>query len=227
MLYQLSKSRTIFVNTEWLPLVIPSSLTVLGWFFAAFWVIKQVDLAHKKNRELQTAILRQSKKDSLAKDFIYIYLDLAQTISDLSQFLYHAQINMSLEANMGGGTKFGWRETFTSINSSYSTLGRHFEHLRVWLDVYGGHIPNKTQILTIIEKYDSQFTTRTSKKENHPWLLLTSSMARILSRDEPDVELYDERAIEVGKWLEEIRADLKEEAKTVEKHLLSPDSIVI
>jgi hypothetical protein len=215
------------VNTDWLSLVIPSSLTVLGWFFAAFWVIKQVNLAHKKNRELQTAILRQSKKDSLAKDFIRIYLDLAQTINDLSQFLYHTQINMGFEAKMDGSTKFAWREAFSSIYSSYSTLGRHFDHLRVWLDVYGGQIPNKTQILTVIEKFDTQFTSRTTKKDNHPWLLLTSSMARIQSKDEPDVELYDERAIEVGKWLEEIRADLKEEAKTVEKHLLSPDSIVI
>lgn len=215
------------MNTEWLSLVIPSSLTVVGWFVAAFWVIKQVNLAHINNRELQTAILKQSKKDSLANDFIHIYLDLVQTISDLSQFLYHAQINMGLEAQMDNATKFGWRKTFISINSSYSNLGRHFDHLRVWLDVYGGQIPNKTQILTVIGKYDSQFTTRTRKKDNHPWLLLTSSMARILSRDEPDVELYDKRATEVGKWLEEIRADLREEAKTVEKHLLSPDSIVI
>jgi hypothetical protein len=221
------KGEKIFVKIEYWSLVIPSILTVVGWFFAAFWVVRQVNLAHAKNRELQTALLKQAKKDTLAKDFIHIYVDLAQTISDLNHFLYHAQINMALEAQRSDGTKFGWRDAFTKINSSYSTLGRHFDHLRVWLDVYGEQIPNKTQILTVIEKYDSQFTARTRQLDNHPWLLFTSSMAGILSRDKPDIELYNQRATDVGKSLEEIRFDLKEEAKIVEKHLLSPDSIVI
>ena len=217
----------MFVSTEWWSLVVPSSLTVIGWFVAAFWVIKQANLAHTKNRELQAAILRQSKKDSLANDFVHIYLDLAQSIRDLSHFLYLAQINMGLETRMGNSSKFGWREQFNSINSSYSALGRHFDHLRVWLDVYGGQIPNKTGILAVIEKYDSYFTAHTRQKDNHPWLLLQSAMGRMLIRDKPDTELYDERATDVGKRLEEIQSDLKEEVRTVEKHLLSPDSIAI
>lgn len=66
-------------------LIIPAVLTVVGWFVAAHWTVKQVNLAYLKNRELQTSMLRQSKKDALAKDFLQIYLKIAQTIGDLTQ----------------------------------------------------------------------------------------------------------------------------------------------
>jgi len=212
--------------SEWLPLVVSSVLTILGWCVAFFWTARQVNIAHVKNRELQTAMLRQSKKDSLANAFIHIYIDLAQTIGDLRHYLFLAQINMDLEARWVNKVRFGWREQLELINTSYSELGRHFDHLLVWLDVHGEHIPNAAGISSIIAKYETHFTARSREKDN-AWLVFQSAVARLRIQNEADPTLYSERVAEVAKWLAEILADLKAEAKTVEKHLLSPDSIVI
>ena len=40
-------------DSEFLRLIIQPSITVVGWFVAAFWAVKQINLVNRKTLELQ------------------------------------------------------------------------------------------------------------------------------------------------------------------------------
>jgi hypothetical protein len=62
-------------------LIINSLLIITGWFISARWAIKQVNIAHHKNRELQNELLQQAMKDNLYKVFISLYSDIMESIN--------------------------------------------------------------------------------------------------------------------------------------------------
>jgi hypothetical protein len=70
-------------DSELLRLVIQPSITVVGWFVAAFWAVKQINLANRKTLELQKTLMSESHKRSLANELIEIYKDVAPSINKL------------------------------------------------------------------------------------------------------------------------------------------------
>ncbi len=201
-----------------LPLIVPSALTVIGWIFTALWAVKQVNIAHKKNRNLQHEILRQSIKDNLSKEFINLYLDIAKSIIDLRSMLGFVSLNMDLDEQMTNKQiTFGWRESFEKINHAYSTLCKNIDHLEIWLDVSSKYIPNSNEIYTVINEFKVNFIAPSART----WFPFQKTLAVIQVRNQPDVKEYRKTGEPVNQSLNSILSNLKENAKIVQKHLVS------
>lgn len=128
-------------------LIIPSILTVAGWIFTAIWAIKQVSIAHEKNRELQHEILKQSIKNNLSNEFINLCMNITKSIRYLQETVSFVGLNMTIDEQLNSKQiTFGWKESIEKMNQAYSVLCRNIDHLEIWLDTASKHIPNANEI---------------------------------------------------------------------------------
>ncbi len=214
-------------NEIW-PILISPAVTVLGWFVAAHWAIKQVNVAYAKNRALQGAILKQAKNDSIASKFINISIEIVHCIVELKNAINHVGLNMYLDQSPRlEGMAFAWRDKVEEINITYSNLGKQFQHLRVWVDVHGEHVPNTEAISAIIALYDNSLAATLKITESHPWIMFQGVLAGIGANRYPNDKIYTESASAVFEKLDAIAKDLQHEAKIVERYFLAPDAIDI
>ncbi len=200
---------------NFLSLIIPSTLTVIGWI----WAVKQVNLAHEKNRELQHEIMKQSIKDSLYKEFVRLYSDIAESIMPLVYDINHVSINMAVdEQKTNSKLTFGWRDLFDKLNQSYAELGKNIDKLEIWLDASSEFIPNSSEIYAIITEYENDFTTANAQGA---WPIFQATFAGIISREKPNIKLYQERSRKVVESLMSLRTKLKESAKAVQRYFVT------
>lgn len=196
-------------------LLVPSALTVIGWIFTALWAVKQVNIAHEKNRALQHEILKQSIRDNLFKEFINLYSDVAKSIMDLRNTINFVDLNMTLDEQLNSKKViFGWRGSIEKINQAYSILCKNIDSLEIWLDASGEYIPNATEIYTIINEVKVNFNS-------NAWLPFQRTLAVIQIKNQPDVKEYRKTSELVVQSLNNVLSGLKENAKTVQKHLVA------
>jgi hypothetical protein len=103
----------------------------------AWWAVKQINLAHKKSRQLQQELIARSMKDGLYKQFLEIYSELSASIGDLISELNLLGINLSFDKSavekFQGEVRGGWLEYLDRVNQAYSKLGKQFFQLENWL----------------------------------------------------------------------------------------------
>ena len=200
------------------PLIIPSALTIIGWVVTAIWAIKQVSIAHEKNRELQHEILKQSIKDNLSKEFINLCMDITKSIRYLQETVSFVSLNMTIDEQMNSKQiTFGWRASIEKINQAYSVLCRNIDHLEIWLDASNEHIPNANEIYAVINNFKLNFFAPNASV----WFPFQRALSVIQVKNKPDVKEYRSTAEPVEQSLNSILSSLKETAKTVQKHLIA------
>ena len=106
-------------DIELLTLIIPPSITIIGWGVAAWWAIRQISLANKKNLELQRILMSESHKRSLASEIIAIYKDIASSIHSLLQSGNSLSMNVSLQEELcEEGIRFDANLLVDPVNSA-------------------------------------------------------------------------------------------------------------
>jgi hypothetical protein len=193
-------------------------ITIIGWFFAAFWAIRQVKYAHQKNIDLQRSLLRQAFKNGIAKQFIDIHLNLCSALLKLRDALADVSNNMRLAERMQNTQVNGnWQNLINHITPAYSETGRLFDLLDIWLGAAHPFLSNADRIANIIQEYKSNFTAQTSGL--NPWLSFQGTLMDIQTSGQTDGDRYDEAYLVVEEHIVEILESLKDSARTVQCEL--------
>lgn len=213
------------MDPNFLSLIISSVLTIIGWFVAAWWAVKQVNIAHDKNRALQQEILVQAIKDNLYKEFIDLYSDIAESSIGLMYALNMVALNMALDEHKAdikteSTLKFGWIDLFDKVNQGYASFTKDVDRLETWLDATSEFMPNSADLYKIIDAYKKDFTMADGRATNI-WSILQTTFAGIRVKNEANIKQYQSAMGPVGQSLINIRSQLKKCAKTVQRCLVT------
>jgi hypothetical protein len=204
-------------------LIINSLLIIAGWFISARWAIKQVNIAHKKNRELQNELLQQAMKDNLYKEFISLYSDIMESINQLFYAINTVGLNMSCdERKPDECVVFGWRDSMSKVNDGYTALGKAVDKLEIWLDASGEFISSSNVVNRLIEDYKHNFTT---VNKSASWIALQANSAGILKYNRPDSKRYEAASKPVLDALDSLKLQLKESAKLAQRYLFTREEV--
>lgn len=141
-------------------IVVQPILTVLGWFVAAFWAIKQVNLAHSKNIKFQQQLIRESHKREIAKEIIDIYKNISRIIESLKQNVLLFSINYKLENNnnVGSSIQVSAQSSIGPVNDIYSELGQEISRLEMWMKICGDHLPDTALLEDGVNEFRKTFS---------------------------------------------------------------------
>lgn len=191
----------------------------LVFFGTPLWAIKQVNIAHEKNRELQNELLQQAMKDNLYKEFISLYADIMESINQLYYAINAVGLNMSFDEHKPDESiVFGWRDLMSKVDNCYAALGRHVDKLEIWLDASGDFISSTNAVYTLITDYKNNFTT---VNKSASWLVLQVTSAGILKNKGPDSKRYEVASKPVLEALDSLKLQLKESAKLAQRYLFT------
>lgn len=199
-------------------LIVNSALVISGWFISARWAVKQVNVAHDKNRELQNEIIKQTIKDDLYRDFISLYIDIAESINALNYSITNVGLNMCCdERKPDDRVIFGWRELIDKINENYSALGKQMDKLDILLNASADFLPKADEINVIVKDYRHNFSAENAKCL---WIVFQANIAGIRIENKPDTKRYEAVSRPVADALTSLNSKLKESAKMIQRMLV-------
>lgn len=210
-----------------LRLVLQPSITVLGWGIAAWWAVKQVNLANKKNLKLHRLLIRESHKRALANELIEIYKDVARSIHKLQQSGNHLTLNLSLEKQAIEEINFSAQTLVAPVNKTYNELSQNIFRLEIWLQVSKDHLPEFKNLHEAINLFNEVFSLSDQhKKKPPPWLrlqymLVAYQAGKILPKNQ-DVNAWSE----VSKHLSQILKKMTKGTAEVNKALTNSGNIL-
>ena len=144
---------------EVMQLVIPSIVTMIGWFIAAWWAIKQVNVAHNRNAELQQQLMRDSHQRELAKELIEVYKCIARSGDALAQAISSFSLNYGFQVNgIIEGVHITASDLIPKVNEAYNSLSQEVTRLDMWLKVCEGHLPDTALLNEAIREYRGIFS---------------------------------------------------------------------
>jgi len=199
-------------------LVVNSALVISGWFISARWAVKQVNIAHDKNRELQNEIMKQAIKDNLYRDFISLYVDIAESINTLVYTLNNVGLNMNCdERQLDKRVVFGWRDLIDKASENYSTLGKQIDKLALLLNASADFLPRSEEINEIVKDFRRNFSAENTKCL---WIVFQANIVGIRIENEPDSERYGAVSKPVIEALISLNSKLNESAKIIQRMLV-------
>ena len=172
-------------DSELLRLAIQPSITVVGWFVAAFWAVKQINLANRKTLELQKTLMSESHKRSLANELIEIYKDVAQSINKLKHKGSMLSVNALLEEDPGiEQLKLSAQLLVSPVNEAYEELCGNVFRLDMWIKVSEAHLPVLNKLRDAINHFNEVFSAL-ENRELPPWAQFQSLLVFYQSRTRP------------------------------------------
>lgn len=175
---------------------IQSALTIVGWFIAAFWAIKQVQKSNESNSNLQKLLLQESHRQYLARELNEVYKSSVASLDDFIQSLLFTVISYGKYKNGYLGNN-GVEKVSRSIDALYSSqtqMTEEFCKLDVWLNTIGTSIDLVDDVKLAVKKYNELMVSNVSQMrlEETPWINIHFLLDDIKEKVEVDyVELKE------------------------------------
>ncbi len=202
---------------------LPATLTVVGWGVAAWLAIKQINIAHEKNRELQEAQNIRSLRSEIYKQFLPIYMDIFIAANQLNSSMSHTHLNMSLDNIIDEKrVLFGWKESMDNIDKAYLEYCKKMELLEIWLPTARDHISKRVDIEQAIKKHKVAFTVNGGAEA--PWAKLQTVMVGMKASGNANTHEFSEAVESIQKELQTIRMHLRSGAEAIQSDLLGVSS---
>jgi hypothetical protein len=209
-------------DSELLRLVIQPSITVVGWFVAAFWAVKQINLANRKTLELQKTLMSESHKRSLANELIEIYKDVAQSINRLKHKGSMLSINVLLEKDPSlEQLKLSALLLVAPVNEAYEDLCKNVFRLDMWIKVSEAHLPALNKLRDAINHFNEVF----SALENRGlplWAQFQSLLVFYQARTRPVHDEISRSWKDIMAALTKLLQEMTEGTAEVNKFLIKP-----
>lgn len=208
------------IDSDFLRLLIQPLITVLGWFVAALWAVKQLNLANRKTLELQRTLMSESHKRSLANELIEIYKDVAQSINKLKQKGSMLSVNALLQ-NKPGMEQFNFNAQILvgPVNESYDELSRNVFRLDMWIKVSEEHLPALDNLRTAIIHFNDGFSS-SKACELPPWFQFQSLLVLYQSQARPVHDQISRVWQDIGTALTELLEEMTAGTAEVNKFLI-------
>jgi hypothetical protein len=199
---------------------LPVALTVVGWGVAGWLAVKQINIAHEKNRKLQQEQNIKTVRSEVYKQFLPIYMDIGMTINHFNHSMNHTHMNMSLDDKLGNDSvTFGWKQSMPEIDMAYSEYCEKMSLLEVWLSAVESHISNSADVEKAIRMHKAAFTTDGGIRV--PWLELQGIMIGMKKSGASNAGEFHTTMKSIQEQLNEIREQLQSCAKAIQRDLIS------
>ncbi|KJR29590.1 MULTISPECIES: hypothetical protein [Vibrio] len=169
---------------------IQSALTIIGWFIAAFWAVKQVEKSNESNSHLQRLLLQESHRQYLARELNEAYKPAMANIDDFIQSLsflviIYGKYKKGYFANNGFEKV---KESIDALYSSQSQMTQDFCKLDVWLNTMGSSIELVGDIRLYVAKYYELMVLNVSEMQSQEalWINIHLLLENIDEKGEVD-----------------------------------------
>ena len=212
------------VECETMQVIIPSVITVIGWFVTAWWALRQVDRAHEKNSVLQKQLVRDSHQRELAKEVIDIYKCIARSGNLLVQSISSFAVNYSFQqGKLMGKFELDSVSLIPKINEAYSSLSEDITRLAMWLNICDGHLPDTKQLRQAIHCYMEIFGSPISENDTEKvsWVGYQGLLVAVSNAEKMNPDAIAEISDQISQDLRRILKQFADGAKIVNRELLT------
>lgn len=115
-------------NWELARIFVPSIVSVIGWLVTIWWALKQVDIASKRNRELQYEMLQSNEKIKAIDSVILAYIKINKSLNQIRRHADNFKHNIEFK-NAGKSTP-DLTSFFHNSGNSFSEMLENLETLK-------------------------------------------------------------------------------------------------
>ena len=162
-------------------LLIPSFISVIGWFVALSWTIKQTNLASKSNRDLQKEILILSERAKTVENVVNDMININCCLMKIKQYVENIKVN--IQYKQAGKCNPDLKELFNKASEPYQELYLNMDRLKMNHSRASIYLEKPPYIDLYLHTIHKEFSN------NSDWEIFQSKCASYFTEQHSDVDV--------------------------------------
>ncbi len=162
-------------NWELAQILVPSTISIVGWMVTIWWALRQIEISSEKNRQLQHETLQSNEKIKAIDAIIVAYVDINKSLHKIKSTAHNLKTNIDFKEQ--GKANPDLHSLFHESGNAYSELFECIAYLQfnlIRLIPYGIHTNESFDFIDEVQKNFSK---------QSPWLTYQENAASYLQNE--------------------------------------------
>jgi len=168
--------------------LLPTLVTMIGWLVAGIYAVRQVNVAHEKNRELQKEQDNRSILIDINKQFLQNYLDTSLAIKKFQSTMFNIYFNMLLNERLeSSAITVEWKELVIKLEKCHEEVGNQLQIMKTLHSCMKSYLPDSCEIEDAFTCYNDAFGFGAT--DDKPYIKMTALLTGMIDANNNDPKL--------------------------------------